>query len=73
MARKKKEKRRHFPTDPRYGVKISPRPNDLKALGDRQMLSNQRFAPPLNEETRFQVYLGSLAYVHTWRGAATLW
>jgi hypothetical protein len=67
MARKKKEKKRHFPTDPRYGVKISPTPNDLKALGDRQMLNTQLLdcllqhsAPPPNEETCFQVYLGSL-------------
>jgi hypothetical protein len=67
MARKKKEKKRYFPTDPRYGVKISPTPNDLKALGDRQMLNShlldcllQRSAPPPIEETRFQVYLGSL-------------
>jgi hypothetical protein len=42
--------------DPRYGVKISPTLNDLKALGDRQMLITQlldcllqRSTPPLNE------------------------
>ena len=32
-ARKKKENKCHFPTDPCYGVKISPTSNDLKALG----------------------------------------
>ena len=67
MAKKKKEKKCHFPTDPRYGVRINPTPNDLQALGDRQMLNSrlldcllQRSAPPPNEDTPFQVYLGSL-------------
>ncbi len=67
MARTKKEKKSHFPTDPRYGVKISPTLNDFKALGDRQMLNTQlldcllqRSTPPLNKETRFQIYRGSL-------------
>ena len=65
-----------FPTDPRYGVKISPTPNHLKALGDRQMLKTQlldcllqRSTPPPNEETRFEVYLGTLAHNQTWRVA----
>jgi hypothetical protein len=67
MAKKKKEKKCHFPTNPRYGVRINPTPNDLQALGDRQMLNSrlldcllQRSAPPPNEDTPFQVYLGSL-------------
>ena len=67
MAKKKKEKKCHFPTDPRYGVRINPTPNDLQALGDRQMLNSrlldcllQRSAPPPHEDTPFQVFLGSL-------------
>ena len=63
----KKEKKRHFPTNPHYGMKIYPTPNDLKALGDCQMLNTQLLdcllqssAPPPNEETCLQVYLGSL-------------
>jgi hypothetical protein len=66
MARKKKEKKRHFPTNPHYGVKISPTPNDLKLLGDCQMLNTQlidcilQLSAPPNEETCFQVYLESL-------------
>ena len=64
---KKKEKKCHFPTDPRYGVRISPTPDDLQALLDRQMLDSrlldcllQYSVPPLNEDTPFQVHLGSL-------------
>ena len=62
-ARKKKEKKCHFPTKSCYGVKISPTPNDLKALGDCQMLNTelldcllQHSTSPPNEETHFQVY-----------------
>jgi hypothetical protein len=68
LARKKKEKKCHFPTDPHYCLKISSTPNDLKALGDCKMLNTQLLdcliqcsaPPPPNEETFFQFYLGSL-------------
>ncbi len=60
MAWKKKEKKCHFPSNPRYGVKNSPTPNDLQALGDCQILKTQlldclpqRSAPPPNEDHSF--------------------
>jgi hypothetical protein len=68
MVKKKNEKKCHFPTDPRYDMRISPAPN-LQALGDdHQMLNTQLLdcllqhsAPPPNGDTPpYQVYLGSL-------------
>ena len=41
MAREKKEMKHHFSSNPHYGMKISPIPNDLQARGDRQMLNTQ--------------------------------
>jgi hypothetical protein len=66
MAKKKKQGC-HFPSNPRFAVRISPAQDDLQALGDREMLSSrlldcliQRSAPPPDLESPFQVYLGSL-------------
>ena len=69
MAKKKKKQQGcHFPTDPRYGVRISPTPDDLQALGDRKMLTSrlldcllQFSAPPPNDaNSASHVFLGSL-------------
>jgi hypothetical protein len=38
MGKTTTKQQTHFPGDPRYGIRLSPLPQDVKALGDRAML-----------------------------------